>query len=516
MHATNPMKQFLILFLFLLAADYALPQNYQTVEIKFGLEKKSVRAAERRGALYISVRDFASKFKVGHYYSTTNKKSELKFKEAVIKFTAKNPFVVITQTGTKVPAVYQMPLSALFYDEDIFVESESFRKYIGKAQLKMLSYTGKPVPVQEPEVKTTTTGTPPSAGSPVRFNYSQRANGSVLRIGTESEFGSFRHSLKGKVLTITLDKTTGISQGIRQSYNDGILDSISVSNISGGIQMRLQTGKSFDAYDIIKNSNKSLTVSFRKKEDAVSPSDLSGKKEKWKFDVVVIDPGHGGKDIGATGVGRTIEKEINLAIGLKLGSMINKYLPDVKVVYTRKTDTFVELHKRGKIANDAGGKLFISIHCNSVAGKKRAPNGTEVYLLRPGKTQDAIEIAEIENSVISYEEDPKKYKELNDENFILVSMAHASYMKYSEKFAELVDINFRNKLEINSRGVKQAGFYVLVGAAMPGVLVETGFVSNERDAAYIRSERGQNAIASSILDAVKAFKVYYEKQMKEE
>lgn len=510
------MKHIIFFLLVISAGGQLFTRNYSTVEVKFGLEKKNIRALERKGAVYISIRDFAAKFKTGHYYSSANKKSELKFKESVIKFTAKNPFVVITQTGTKIPAVYQMPLSTLFYGEDIYVEAESFRKYIGKAQLKMLSYTGKPVPIKEAETETVSTTPPPASSSVLRLNYSQRANGSVLRVGTEIEFGSFRHSIKGKLLTITLEKTASLKENLSQSYSDGILDSISATNVSGGIQLRIQTGKSFDAYDIIKNNNKSLTISFRKKESAVPPVDLSGKKEKWKFDVVVIDPGHGGKDAGAIGANKTIEKEINLAIGLKLGKLINTYLPDVKVVYTRKTDTFVELNKRGKIANDAGGKLFISIHCNSVAGKKKAPNGTEVYLLRPGKTQDAIEIAEIENSVISYEEDPKKYKELTDENFILVSMAHASYMKYSEKFAELVDINFRNKLDINSRGVKQAGFYVLVGASMPGVLIETGFVSNERDAAFIRSDKGQNNIASSILDAVKSFKTYYEKAMKEE
>jgi N-acetylmuramoyl-L-alanine amidase len=510
------MKQFLLLWLFILGGSQISAQSYSTVEVKFGLEKKSVRAVERRGAVYISVRDFAAKFKTSHYYSAVNKKSELKFKEAVIKFTAKNPFVVITQTGSKFPSVYQMPLSTLFYGEDIFVESESFRVYLGKAQIKMLSYTGKPVPDKEAEKETVSQTPPPATTSSLRMNYSQRANGSVLRIGTESEFGSFRHSISGKLLTITLDKTAGLKETVKQNFSDGILDSISASNISGGIQLRLHTGRAFDAYDIIKNSNKSLTISFRKKESTAPPVDLSGKKEKWKFDVVVIDPGHGGKDVGAVGANKTVEKDINLSIGLKLGKLINKYLPEVKVVYTRKTDTFVELHKRGKIANDAGGKLFISIHCNSVAGKKKAPNGTEVYLLRPGKTQDAIEIAEIENSVISFEEDPKKYKELTDENFILVSMAHASYMKYSEKFAELVDINFRNKLELNSRGVKQAGFFVLVGASMPGVLIETGYVTNDRDAAFIRSEKGQNDIASSILDAVKSFKTYYEKAMKEE
>src|SRR5690606_24568387 len=116
-------------------------------------------------------------------------------------------------------------------------------------------------------------------------------------------------------------------------------------------------------------------------------------------------------------------------------------------------------------------------------------NGFEVYLLRPGRTKEAIAIAERENSVIHYEDNPGRYEQLTDENFILVSMAHSSYMKYSEKFAELLNRQFSNDLTLTSRGVKQAGFYVLVGASMPSVLIETGFLSNKNDADYLKSSK---------------------------
>ena len=190
--------------------------------------------------------------------------------------------------------------------------------------------------------------------------------------------------------------------------------------------------------------------------------------------------------------------------------MVEENLKDVKVVYTRSDDHFVELYKRGKIANENNGKLFISIHCNAAPKKKRDPNGFEVYLLRPGRTEEAIDIAERENKVIEYEDDPKRYQKLTDENFILVSMAHSSSMKYSEKFADMVHRQFKQNIALSPRGVKQAGFYVLVGASMPSVLIETGYVSNPSDAAFIKSEKGQQQLARSIVSAIKSFKSYYD------
>jgi N-acetylmuramoyl-L-alanine amidase len=228
---------------------------------------------------------------------------------------------------------------------------------------------------------------------------------------------------------------------------------------------------------------------------------------------VVIDPGHGGKDPGAIGVTGTKEKDINLAIGNKLGKIIETKMDSVEVIYTRKTDKFVELYKRGKIANEADAKLFISIHANSLHRRRSNVRGFEVYLLRPGRTEEAIEIAEIENSVIKYEENPDRYKKLTDENFILVTMAHSANMRYSEKFSEILHQEWTGSLAIPSRGVKQAGFYVLVGASMPGVLVESGFLTNRQDEAYLKSESGQQEIAETMYKAVKKYKEYYDKQI---
>ena len=230
----------------------------------------------------------------------------------------------------------------------------------------------------------------------------------------------------------------------------------------------------------------------------------------------MIDPGHGGKDSGTIGVGGIEEKNINLAIALKLGKDIKRQMKGVKVVFTRKTDRFVELYRRGQIANEAGGNLFISIHCNATPRKPSRVNGFEVYLLRPGRTKEAISIAERENSVIKYEDNPARYKKLTDENFILVSMAQSAYMRYSEKFADMLDKEFSKDISIKPLGVKQAGFYVLVGASMPSVLIETGFLSNRKDARYLNSKKGQARIAEAIVKAIEKFRKLYERNIKAE
>ena len=182
----------------------------------------------------------------------------------------------------------------------------------------------------------------------------------------------------------------------------------------------------------------------------------------------------------------------------------------MKVVYTRNSDSFVELYQRGKIANEKAGDLFISIHCNSTPERNSKASGYEIYLLRPGKTKDAIAIAKIENSVIKYEDDPGRYKELDDENYILTSMAHAAYMHHSEKFSGFLNKSFKEHTNRSSRGIKQAGFYVLIGASMPNVLIELGFISNVEEEKYLASEKGQDQLAKSIFEGIKAYKNYYD------
>lgn len=223
--------------------------------------------------------------------------------------------------------------------------------------------------------------------------------------------------------------------------------------------------------------------------------------------VVVIDPGHGGKDPGA--VNKSIrEKDIVLGIGLKLGKLINENHPDVKVVYTRSTDTFVPLIERSRIANKNKADLFISLHANACGTP--ATRGTETFVLGLHRSNDNLEVAKKENSVILLEEDYTTTYEGFDpnlsESYIMFELVQDLYMDQSLMVADAIQQQFSSRINSPNRGVKQAGFLVLRQASMPSVLVEAGFLSNLNEANYLNSELGQRNVALSVFEAFKKFK----------
>jgi len=232
-----------------------------------------------------------------------------------------------------------------------------------------------------------------------------------------------------------------------------------------------------------------------------------GARERWSLDTVVIDPGHGGKDPGATANG-LYEKDIVLDVAHKLGDYVENRL-DVDVVFTRTGDRFIPLEERGHMANEAGAKLFISLHVN--AARAHAAHGTETYFLGPSKTEAAEEVMERENSVIKYEDDTERYEDYDEQALVRQTLTQSAYMRQSEELASHVQSQFENRVQRDNRGVHQAGFYVLWSASMPSVLVELGFLTNPREAQYLNSDRGQTLLASGLFRAVRNYKQNYEK-----
>ena len=226
---------------------------------------------------------------------------------------------------------------------------------------------------------------------------------------------------------------------------------------------------------------------------------------------IVIDAGHGGKDPGALGK-HSREKDITLAIALKLGHYIEQNMPHVKVIYTRKTDRFVPLYKRAEIANENHANLFISIHCNSSTSPK--PYGAETFVLGLYKNEANLKIAQKENAAILYENNPKKYGSFNNspESYIALSLFQSPYLKESLNFANKVEQQFKTRAGRKARGIFQAGFLVLWQTTMPSVLVETGFLSNPKEEAFLISKIGQTYIASAIYRAFREYKTEFERE----
>ena len=238
---------------------------------------------------------------------------------------------------------------------------------------------------------------------------------------------------------------------------------------------------------------------------------VPGKQVK----TIVIDPGHGGLDPGCNGANEIWEKAVTLAVSLKLGKMIEDSLQDVQVVFTRKTDKFVELWERPHMANKIKADLFISIHCNSNVNTSAA--GSETYFMGLHKSQGNLDVAKRENSAIKFESNYKTNERYggfdpnSPEGHIIFSLVQNAFLQQSLKFSTLVESNTQKVSKIKSRGVKQAGFLVLWQTAMPSVLVEIGFLTNTADRSFLKTDDGQKTIAKGIFKAVKQYKKELEK-----
>lgn len=229
--------------------------------------------------------------------------------------------------------------------------------------------------------------------------------------------------------------------------------------------------------------------------------------QPYKLKTVVIDPGHGGHDHGCSG-SKNNEKTVALNLSLKLGELIEKNYPDVKVVYTRKTDVFIELHERAAIANRNNADLFICIHCN--ANPSSSPFGTETYVMGLHKTEANLNVAKRENDVILLEDNYNQHYDgfdpSNPASHIIFSLNQHAFMEQSILFASSVEKYMKSHAKRSSRGVKQAGFLVLWKTGMPSVLIETGFLTNANEEKFLGSSEGQSAIAESIFYAFRDYK----------
>ncbi len=228
-------------------------------------------------------------------------------------------------------------------------------------------------------------------------------------------------------------------------------------------------------------------------------------RDNDKF-IVVLDAGHGGHDPGKPSKNGFKEKDIALKIALEVGEELEKN-KDIKVIYTRKTDVFVDLFKRGEIANHSKADLFVSIHCNAHTSQAY---GAETYVLGLHRNKTNFEVAKAENSVIfledNYEEKYAQYDLNSPESVIGLTLMQEQFLDQSIQLASLIQDSFRKKLNRKDRSVKQAGFIVLHQTVMPSVLIETGFITNNQEGRYLNSRKGQHEIASSIAGAIEDYK----------
>lgn len=398
--------------------------------------------------------------------------------------------------------LYHMPLWVEFQNNEFYVPYHGFFRVLEKLNL-VNSFLDPAKDIVSMEL--------------IRYNiteisFEQKANGCSIKIHNMGNFNlnSISSTLvkkPGEWLSLTIPWGRIDSLAIAESNIIHPIKRIRTSQLPQSGQISFQLKSAVDDVDIRKDEATNDLLIVIRVDHSENAERIKEIRKKWLLDTIVIDPGHGGKDPGTLGQKGTKEKDIVLDISLRLGKLIEEEM-GAKVIYTRTTDVFIPLWKRTKIANESGGKVFISIHANSTTNHK--VHGFETFLLRPGKTDDAIDVAQRENSVINMEEENHSYKDFSSENLILATMAQNVFMKESEFFAGAIQKELGRAIGTKNRGVKQAGFQVLVGASMPNVLIETGFLSNSKEERNLNKKGFRKKIARGIFNALVEFKDKYE------
>jgi len=280
---------------------------------------------------------------------------------------------------------------------------------------------------------------------------------------------------------------------------------MSASKLLKKRELEMSTGIKNGKWKAFNISLAALLLSLLLPAASLTPEPVAKSDGKW---VIVIDPGHGGKDPGAVGA-YSKEKDITLAIAIKTANYIKENIKDVKVVLTRQDDSAVDLIERPRIANRNHADLFISIHANAMPSGAKHIMGAETWIMGLASNEENLQVAMKENEVIYLEDDySTKYEGFDPkspESYIIFSLTQNLYQKQSLDLASKIQTQFRERVNRKDRGVKQAGFWVLKNTTMPSVLVETGFMTNPAEERFLNSKQGQEYLASAIYRACRDF-----------
>lgn len=398
--------------------------------------------------------------------------------------------------------LYQMPLWVIQHDNGFYLPYHGFSRIMEDLDLLRASLDPTTDIISFEFIQFNITS----------VSFDGKSNGSIIRIKTNTNFNLNEISSTvvknpGEWLSLTIPGGRVDSLSVVSQKKSPPIKKIRCTQLGQSSQISFLLSTAVDDVDIHKDEKSTDILVILRINHSENAEKIKEIRKKWLLDTIVIDPGHGGKDPGTSGHGGTNEKDITLDIAVRLGKLIEKNMGS-KVIYTRKKDVFVPLWKRTKIANESGGKVFISIHANSNGNKKVV--GFETYLLRPGKSDDAISVSQRENAVIALEEEKHSYRDFSTENLILATMAQNVFMQESEYLASIIQNELNRKIKSKNRGVKQAGFHVLVGASMPNVLIEVGFLSNAGEEKNLNKKSYRKKIASGIFNALVIFKDKYE------
>ncbi|MBT3635054.1 MAG: N-acetylmuramoyl-L-alanine amidase [Candidatus Marinimicrobia bacterium] len=465
------------------------------ITLLYGQQSDGVKSQVHtiNGKKYIALTEFAKNQSVRTEFYEHNNKMVLRFPSKKTVVSAYCSFVRIEEKN------FQLPYPVLYDGSEFFIAAAAFSNLLNIENISDA--------VMDPTNSIVISTAPKYNLHNIRVN--KKSNGSQISIRKSATFKNEELAVsfsRGGWLNLTIPGGKPDSIGVIESHLSDPVVRVRTMNTGVSCQLSFLLRYQIEDYEL-KQTKDEIQINLRT-DISDNAKKIREMRNRWMMNTIVIDAGHGGKDGGCIGVTKLLEKTVTLDIAKRLGKLIEKDM-GVKVVYTRDEDVFIPLWKRTKIANEANGKVFISIHANSTPRITNA-RGYETYLLRPGRTEDAIEVATRENAVISLEENVPDFSGYSDENLILATMAQSSFMKESEYLASVIQEQLTKLVPSKDRGVKQAGFHVLVGASMPNVLVEVGFLSNRQECANLGKASYRRKITQAIFNALVIFKDKYE------
>lgn len=470
--------------------------------------KALVQVQERDGTLYASLTGLARAFGAGAFWAPLTQKAVLKLGDGRLTATAFSRTVVVNEKPANLP----WPVTVL--EGDLYVPLGPFVPLLDDIVAGQLTW--------EPSGKRLIVKT--SDNSILGMSIEDRANGTLVILRTTQRFEHIEDTTtEPKWLNISVYQGKLDPVALADTRPSGAVRNVKAFQYENSAQVSLQIDKTISSYRISQKDDPHEILVLLKK-GGTSPEqnakDLAFDKELWTIHTIVLDPGHGGKDPGAVGPTGLMEKDVVLDVGLRLAKLFEEQLR-VKVVLTRDTDEFVGLKERGRIANRSDGKLFVSLHCNG--HPKASTRGTQVFFLSEAKTEEAIRVAQLENSVLKFEFSSDLDRSVSEEDFSMVDMLNmitlemrsTTFLKESQDLADIIDRHLVERLDLHDLGVRQAGFYVMKGTlpTMPSVLVEIAFITNPYEEALLKQRAFRKKAAQAIFYGVKAFVDKYQREL---
>lgn len=460
-------------------------------------KNKKVRlpTTQKDGIEYISINALAEFFEIENTVDITRGIGTLGFANGKLNYTLFSPYVTVGDKS------YNIHYDIIYYYGDFYAPVEYLIPVIDRLMPDDFIYSAKDNAI----------GLFPALYNITEITAQQKINGLLIEIffTEELKYDIVKTSDYWLIVTIYGGKIdTSFFKGKRPIKAIYDTEAYQFKN-SAQLSIRLRP-KDFTFVSKIKDNPLRIQISIKGEGFADTVLTYTPFAENNFadniIDVIVIDPGHGGDDLGAVGPSGILEKDIVLEISNHLQRMLID--EGFKVILTRDDDRFVPLSDRTKIANEAGADLFISIHANAAKNKKA--NGSIIFFLADAKTDQARAAATLENSSIKFETPESQKDYISDLDFILLDMVQNEFLKESADLAGMIEQNIKRLSKIESRGIDQAGFFVLNKAYMPSVLIETAFISNKKDEALLKVEKTQRNIAKAIKDSVVQFKHKYE------